>query len=152
MSRSSFKLPYLHRSLYQNVILKKKESNYKVNVSESLIVKKKIDGCYFFFKRNSNINENLIGKKIAVYNGKTFIIYNVTEDSYGFKLGEFSVTRQKPKHAGKVKHKKKVEKKNKLGPGEIAGSIRMTIRKPKGHKIKKGTLKKKKNRSGKKYR
>ena len=153
MSRSNYKLPYLHKSVFPHIIENKVENDYKLKFNEDLLLKKNVEHCFFFFKRNSRIDTNLIGKKIAVYNGCVFIIYNVVEDSIDFKLGEFSVTRKKPNHAGKVKQKKKVEKVQKLAPGEIAGSIRISVRKPKTlHKKKKGSLKKKKARVGKKHK
>jgi len=99
------------------------------------------------FKRYSHINDGLVGKKIAVYNGNVFIIYNVSIDSVGFKLGEFSVTRIKPNHAGKIKNQKKVVKVQKTEAGAIPISVKMPVRKPKSFskmRKKKGTLKKKK--------
>jgi len=153
MTRSNYKLPFVHKSLFVSTIEKKKDSEFKLNLNESLLFKKNVESCYFFFKRNSRFTSELVGKKIAIYNGNNFVIYNVNEDSLEFKLGEFSVTRKKPKHAGKLKQSKKVEKVQKLTPGEISASIRMTVRKPKTyHKRKKGSLRKKKVRTGKKYR
>ena len=40
----------------------------------------------------------LIGMKIHVYNGKTFVPVTIEKEMLGHRLGEFSVTRSKVKH------------------------------------------------------
>jgi len=147
MSRSSYKLPYVHKSFFPYVIEHKKTNSFKVNYKEEALRKKNVENWGFLFKRYSHINDGLVGKKIAVYNGNVFIIYNVSIDSVGFKLGEFSVTRIKPNHAGKIKNQKKVVKVQKTEAGAIPISVKMPVRKPKSFskmRKKKGTLKKKK--------
>ncbi|QTX02781.1 30S ribosomal protein S19 [Candidatus Phytoplasma luffae] len=58
--------------------------------------------------RRSVILPEFIGHKIAVYNGKEYIITSVTEDMVGHKLGEFSPTRTFRGHAkGDKKNQKK---------------------------------------------
>ncbi|PQP79892.1 30S ribosomal protein S19 [Candidatus Phytoplasma phoenicium] len=58
--------------------------------------------------RRSVILPEFIGHKIAVYNGKEYIISSITEDMVGHKLGEFSPTR---KFHGHTKDSKKNIKK-----------------------------------------
>ncbi len=41
---------------------------------------------------------NMIGMRINVYNGKTFLPVEVIEEMLGHRLGEFSPTRNKVKH------------------------------------------------------
>jgi small subunit ribosomal protein S19 len=43
--------------------------------------------------RNSIVLPYLIGKTVQVYNGKKYILFKVTEEMVGFKLGEFVLTR-----------------------------------------------------------
>jgi ribosomal protein S19 len=40
----------------------------------------------------------MIGMKIAVHNGKTFMPVEITWDKLGHKFGEFAPTRAKTKH------------------------------------------------------
>lgn len=51
-------------------------------------------------KRNLIIVPKLLGTKIAVYNGKDFIPFEVTLEMLGHCFGEFSPTRVKAKHTG----------------------------------------------------
>mgnify|MGYP001559045800 CR=1 FL=1 len=49
-------------------------------------------------KREIIIVPQLIGAKISVYNGRTFIPIEVTGEMLGHRLGEFAPTRAKIKH------------------------------------------------------
>lgn len=40
----------------------------------------------------------MVGMKIQIYNGKSFILADITEEMLGHRLGEFSHTRNKVKH------------------------------------------------------
>ncbi len=51
--------------------------------------------------RASTINPEMVGKTIAVYNGKVHVPVFVSENMVGHKLGEFSPTRKFRKHGGK---------------------------------------------------
>lgn len=51
--------------------------------------------------RNSNISPEMVGRTIAVHNGKVHVPVFVTENMVGHKLGEFSPTRKFRKHGGK---------------------------------------------------
>lgn len=49
-------------------------------------------------RRDLIIVPRLIGMKISVYNGKTFVPIIVTEEMLGHKFGEFALTRARIKH------------------------------------------------------
>ena len=50
-------------------------------------------------QRNLIIVPEMIGMKIQVYNGKTFIPVEIMGEMLGHKFGEFSLTRTKVKHS-----------------------------------------------------
>ncbi len=49
-------------------------------------------------KRDLIVVPEMIGMKIQIYNGKSFIPVEITEDMLGHKFGEFAPTRTKVKH------------------------------------------------------
>ena len=51
--------------------------------------------------RQSSITPEMIGRTIAVHNGKTHLPVFISENMVGHKLGEFSPTRKFRKHGGK---------------------------------------------------
>ena len=53
--------------------------------------------------RSSTISPEMVGRTIAVHNGKMHIPVLLTENMVGHKLGEFSPTRKFRKHGGKDK-------------------------------------------------
>ena len=53
--------------------------------------------------RASTISPDMVGRTIAVHNGKMHIPVLLTENMVGHKLGEFSPTRKFRKHGGKDK-------------------------------------------------
>ncbi len=53
--------------------------------------------------RSSTITPDMVGRTIAVYNGKLHVPVVVSENMVGHKLGEFSPTRKFRKHGGKEK-------------------------------------------------
>ncbi len=53
--------------------------------------------------RASTISPEMVGRTIAVHNGKLHIPVLVSENMVGHKLGEFSPTRKFRKHGGKAK-------------------------------------------------
>ena len=53
--------------------------------------------------RASTISPEMVGRTIAVHNGKMHIPVLLTENMVGHKLGEFSTTRKFRKHGGKDK-------------------------------------------------
>lgn len=52
--------------------------------------------------RYSVISPEMVGKTIAVHNGKVHVPVFVTENMVGHKLGEFAPTRKFRKHGGKL--------------------------------------------------
>jgi ribosomal protein S19 len=107
MSRSLYKLPFVHRSIFKNCLDNKSKKKGQI-LNEKKI--KNIPHYLYFWKKNSLINNNLLFKKIGVYNGKVFLSLNVAVPFIGYKLGQFCITRIKPPHRGKQKQKKKVQK------------------------------------------
>ncbi len=53
--------------------------------------------------RASMISPDMVGRTIAVHNGKVHIPVLVSENMVGHRLGEFSPTRKFRKHGGKDK-------------------------------------------------
>lgn len=53
--------------------------------------------------RASTITPEMVGRTIAVHNGKVHVPVLVNENMVGHKLGEFSPTRKFRRHAGKAK-------------------------------------------------
>jgi small subunit ribosomal protein S19 len=53
--------------------------------------------------RASTISPEMVGRTIAVHNGRMHIPVLVSENMVGHKLGEFSPTRKFRKHGGKDK-------------------------------------------------
>lgn len=51
--------------------------------------------------RASTITPEMVGRTIAVHNGRVHVPVFVTENMVGHKLGEFSPTRKFRKHGGK---------------------------------------------------
>ena len=51
-------------------------------------------------RRNVLILPNMIGKKVAVYNGKEYIEFEIQPEMVGHYLGEFSPTRKSVRHSG----------------------------------------------------
>lgn len=51
--------------------------------------------------RASTISPEMVGRTIAVHNGKLHIPVLISENMVGHKLGEFSPTRKFRKHGGK---------------------------------------------------
>ena len=51
--------------------------------------------------RASTISPEMVGRTIAVHNGKVHVPVLVSENMVGHKLGEFSPTRKFRKHGGK---------------------------------------------------
>lgn len=53
--------------------------------------------------RASVISPEMVGRTIAVHNGKVHVPVLISENMVGHKLGEFSPTRKFRKHGGKEK-------------------------------------------------
>lgn len=86
MSRSLKKGPYLDEKLQSKII--------NLPAGDKSVIKT--------WARGSSISPEMVGKTIAVHNGKTHIPVFVTENMVGHKLGEFSPTRKFRGHGGKM--------------------------------------------------
>ena len=53
--------------------------------------------------RSSTISPDMVGRTIAVHNGRLHVPVYVSENMVGHKLGEFAPTRKFHKHGGKDK-------------------------------------------------
>lgn len=53
--------------------------------------------------RASTITPEMVGRTVAVHNGRVHVPVSVSENMVGHKLGEFSPTRKFRKHGGKAK-------------------------------------------------
>jgi small subunit ribosomal protein S19 len=53
--------------------------------------------------RSSTISPDMVGRTIAVHNGRLHIPVYISENMVGLKLGEFAPTRKFRKHGGKDK-------------------------------------------------
>lgn len=49
-------------------------------------------------KRDIVVVPQMIGMKIAIYNGKNFVVVEITGEMLGHKFGEFAPTRNRVKH------------------------------------------------------
>ena len=54
------------------------------------------------WSRASTITPEIVGKTMAVHNGKAHIAVVIVENMVGHKLGEFSPTRKFVRHGGKL--------------------------------------------------
>lgn len=86
MSRSLKKGPYVDAKLMKKVLALKAE--------EKTVIKT--------WARASSIAPEMVGKTIAVHNGKTHLPVFITENMVGHKLGEFAPTRKFRSHGGKL--------------------------------------------------
>lgn len=81
MSRSQWKGPY-----FKNIGL---EKNSKTKI----------------ITKNSTIIPNLVGSAVKIYSGRKFIKIGITEEMIGYKIGEFTQTREKFEFKKKKKKK-----------------------------------------------
>lgn len=102
MTRSIKKGPYVDEKLLKKIEGKKPED---VGVIKT-------------WARRSQIHPDMVGFKFAVYNGKVFKEFLVTEDMVGHRLGEFSPTKTFHVHGGKMQ--KELEQKRR--EAEIAAA------------------------------
>ena len=86
MSRSSKKGPYVDAKLLKKIVA--------LSPTDKTIIKT--------WARASTIAPEMVGKTIAVHNGKVHVPVFVTENMVGHKLGEFSPTRKFRGHGGKL--------------------------------------------------
>ena len=87
MSRSLKKGPYVDAKLAAKVA--------KLSIDDRTVIKT--------WARISTITPDMVGRTIAVHNGRVHVPVLITENMVGHKLGEFSPTRKFRKHGGKDK-------------------------------------------------
>jgi len=83
----------------KNILKLKFNFAYKILIKKKFLKYKSIK----FWSKRSTITNNIIGKKIFIYNGKIFKPITITRDMIGFKYGAFILTR---KSRSSVKYKK----------------------------------------------
>lgn len=111
MSRSLYKLPFIHRSLWAKSITSRKHIKYSEVLAEKVLPYETVLASnLYFWKRSSILNKRLAStnKTIGIYNGVGFQILHLKKKFFGYKLGEYSVSRRTAKHKGKQRQKKKV--------------------------------------------
>lgn len=86
MSRSLKKGPYVDQKLLKKVMA--------LGPTDKTVIKT--------WARASSITPEMVGKTIAVHNGKSHLPVFVTENMVGHKLGEFAPTRKFRGHGGKL--------------------------------------------------
>ncbi len=86
MSRSLKKGPYIDERLQRKVTA--------LGPDDRTIIKT--------WARASTITPEMVGKTIAVHNGKVHVPVFVSENMVGHKLGEFAPTRKFKRHGGKL--------------------------------------------------
>lgn len=86
MSRSLKKGPYVDAKLLKKIMA--------LSPNDKTIIKT--------WARGSAISPEMVGKTIAVHNGKTHLPVFITENMVGHKLGEFAPTRKFKSHGGKL--------------------------------------------------
>jgi ribosomal protein S19 len=112
MSRSLYKFPYVHRSLWAKSIKARKHLFYsEVLANRVFPIKSVISNNLYFWKRSSILNKRLAytNTSIGIHNGLGFHVLHLNNKFFGFRLGEFSVSRRAPRHKGKQRQKKKVK-------------------------------------------
>ncbi len=87
MSRSLKKGPFVDANLIEKVA--------RLGLEDRTVIKT--------WARASTITPEMVGRTIAVYNGKVHVPVLISENMVGHKLGEFSPTRKFRKHGGKDK-------------------------------------------------
>lgn len=86
MSRSLKKGPYVDIKLMKKIVA--------LGPNDKTVIKT--------WARASSIAPEMVGKTIAVHNGKTHLPVFITENMVGHKLGEFAPTRKFKGHGGKL--------------------------------------------------
>jgi len=88
MGRSIKKGVYIEEKLLKKIVEAKRASKREVIKTWS---------------RRSTVVPEMVGMTLAVHNGKKFIPVFITENMVGYKLGDFSLTRNYKGHTSKNK-------------------------------------------------
>jgi small subunit ribosomal protein S19 len=86
MSRSTKKGPFIDPKLLKKVLA--------LDANDKTVIKTWARAC--------TISPEMVGRTIAVHNGKTHMPVLLTENMVGHKLGEFAPTRKFKGHGGKL--------------------------------------------------
>ena len=86
---------YLRSRERRTVLRQFQEIENFINRAESKISRNKPIRTH---SREMIIVPKMVGMKIYIHNGKTFILANITEEMMGHRFGEFSLTRVRVKH------------------------------------------------------
>jgi len=113
--RSVYKVPFVHRSVFNKYVERRKKLNVHSEIQSVLNRRKiKLPRYVIFWNKSSKFSRNrLIGRKIAIHNGKVYMFVSLKKGVVGFKLGQFVITRRTVVHSGKFKQKKKLVQKGK---------------------------------------
>jgi len=106
--RSSYKVPYVHKSIFSDYINRRKD--LKIHDKLASVLKKnkvKLISNLLFWNKASLVNNNrvLMEKRIGVHNGKIFMYVNLNNYAIGFRLGQFVITKKIPINTKKYKKK-----------------------------------------------
>jgi len=106
--RSLYKVPYVHKSMFNYYINRRKD--LKVHDKIANILKKnkvKLVNNLIFWNKSTKVNKNevLLDKRIGVHNGKIFMYVIVNNNATGFRLGQFVITKKIPIHSKKYRRK-----------------------------------------------
>jgi len=116
MSRSSYKLPFVHRSFWERSIKHRKYIRYHELLAKAVSPKSaKINAGFYFWKRGSSFSKRFgsVSRGIGLYNGKVFHLLYIKKSFSGYKLGQFNITRRMPIHATKKRQVKVIDKQKK---------------------------------------
>jgi len=113
--RSVYKVPFVHRSVFNKYVDRRKKLNVHSEIQSVLNRRKiKLPRYVIFWTKSSKLSRNrLIGRKIAIHNGKVYMFVSLKKGVVGFKLGQFVITRRTVIHSGKFKQTKKLVQKGK---------------------------------------
>jgi len=137
--RSLYKAPFVHRSVLNKYVERRKRLNVHSEIQSVLNRRKiKLPRYLIFWNKSSKLVRNrLIGKKIAIHNGKVYMFVGLKKGAVGFKVGQFAITRRTVKHSGKFKQKKKLVQKGKdltKSKKRYGGKFNLTLKKYVGKK------------------
>ncbi len=128
--RSAYKVPFVHRSFFFKYVDRRKKLGVHSEIQDVLNRRKiKMPRYVIFWNKSSKVSNNaLIGRKIAIHNGRVYMFVSLKKLSVGFKLGQFVITRRTVKHSGKFKQRKKLTQKGK-NLSKKRGKFNLTLKK-----------------------
>jgi len=131
--RSLYKVPFVHRSVFFKHVDRRKKLGVHSEIQNVLNRRKiKLPRYVIFWNKSSKFSKNrLIGRKIAIHNGKVYMFISLKKGIVGFKLGQFVITRRTVVHKSKFKQTKKLIKKGKdlSKRKQFGGKFNLTLKK-----------------------